>query len=376
MLNNKELKTKYVFEVIGMGAKKYGGFEKYIVEEARQLREKGYKLIVIFSINPLSKDYIDDLHTLGVETFILPHDSKIKFIKGFWNLLKKYKPRVVHTNFSSNGFYVHALCRIRGVRTHISTQHCHPNTSSLRMKIIYQFGVFLSQKKLVVSKQGTNALKEIIKFGKRKIDTLYLGVEDFQLNKEIERQNLKIDKNITAIINIAYHNPIKGVDVLIEAMNIIVNERNVKDIILFQVGGGQTGNDTNLLLEKAKNYNLNQNIIWLGIRNDVPNILTAGDIYVQPSRSEGLPLSIMEASLARLPIVATKVGGIPEVATNGENAILVPSEDPHSLAEALIHLYNEKNVRLELGCKGREMALKNFVLKSQVKKLITEYYKL
>lgn len=368
--------TMNVFEVIGMGAKKYGGFEKYIVEEARQLSEKGYRLIVIFDREPLAKNYIKDLKALGAEYEILPQTSKINFIKGFWKLLKKYKPQVVHTNFSSNLFIALPLSRLAGAKRRIATEHCLPSGVGFKQRITNQIFPIIAQKVLPVSEMSTKVLRESIWFGKKKIETLYLGVEDFKFDKVKVREELEITDNTVALMNIAYHNPVKGVDVLIEAMNIAVNKMGMKNLVLYQIGGGQTGTDTESLHNLAAKYCLEKNIVWMGIRNDVPRLLSAGDIYIQPSRSEGIPLSIMEASLASLPIIATKVGGNPEAAFENENALLVPAENPVKMSEAIRAFYHDNSLRYAYGQNGRKIAGEKFCLKQQVQRLIKEYYRI
>lgn len=365
-----------VFEVIGMGSKKYGGFEKYIVEEARQLSAKGYKLIVIFDREPLAVDYIKDLKAVGADYEVLPQTSKIGFIKGFYKLLRKYKPCVVHTNFSSNLFYALPLACFAGVKRRVSTEHCLPGGKTFKQRVVNQIFPLISQKILPVSNMSAKVLKDSIWFGKKRIETLYLGVEDFKFDKATIRKELGISDDTVALMNIAYHNPVKGVDVLIEAMNIIVNHEGIKNIVLYQIGGGQTGKDTEVLHALAEKYNLTDNVVWMGIRNDVPRLLSAGDIYVQPSRSEGIPLSIMEASLASLPIVATRVGGNCEAAKEGENALTVEPEKSQKLAEAIMTLYNDRSLRHKFGEEGRKIAMTNFSLENQVKTLIEKYYRL
>ncbi len=367
---------KVVFEIIGMGAKKYGGFEKYIVEEARQLKGKGYKLIVVFDREPVAKAYVRDLLNLGAEIEVIPQKSKWAFIKQFNHLLNVYKPEIVHTNFSSNIFMAMPLAMCHGIKRRIASEHCLPEADRLKIKVSSQIASVLANYILPVSKKSTEAMKNALWFGKKKIQTLYLGVEDLVFDRNEVRRSIGISDGAVALMNIAYHNPVKGVDVLIDAMNIIVNERGIKDIILYQIGGGQTGTDTEFLHNKVKEYGIENNVVWMGIRNDVPRLLCGGDIYVQPSRSEGCPLSIMEASLASLPVVATNVGGIPEAAINGKNAIIVQPENPEALAEGIITLYKNPELRQQYGQEGRTIALDKFCLNHNVTRLIKDYYHL
>jgi len=366
---------KTVFEVIGMGAKKYGGFEKYIVEEAHQLKAKGYHLVVIFDREPLAKDYINDLTAIGADIEIVSQSSKCGFIKGFNRLLKKYKPEVVHTNFSSNIFLAMPLAILNGVGRRIATEHCLPASDSIKLRVAVQLGNIFCHNILPVSNASSEAMINAVWFGKKKIKTLYLGVENKTFDRQEARHYLGITEDTVALMNIAYHNPVKGVDVLLDAMNIIVHEYGIKNLVLYQIGGGQTGSDTEVLHKKANDFSLEKSIVWLGIRNDVPRLLCAGDIYVQPSRSEGIPLSIMEASIASLPIVATKVGGNPEAAKDGENAFIVSPESPRELAEAILKLYKNMSLRKKYGKSGREIAIRDFCLDKNVTRLIEDYYR-
>lgn len=365
-----------VFEIIGMGSKKYGGFEKYIVEEARQLKDKGYRLVVIFDRQPLATEYVTDLENLGGVVEVLPQTSWGQFAKGFVVLLKKYRPKVVHTNFSSNMFVALPLSWLYGVRRRIGTEHCLPSFSGLRGRMVAQLMTIVAQKMLPVSNKSTECLKKAMWLRKNRVETLYLGVEDFPCDRSHSREKLGIKDDEVALMCIAYHNPVKGVDVLVDAMNIIVNEYGVKSLRLWQIGGGQTGKDTEYLHELAHKYGLDGYIVWMGIRNDVPEILPAGDIYVQPSRSEGISLSNMEASIASIPLVVTNVGGMPEVAIENENAFVVPSENPRALADAIVKLYSDKELRVKMGECGRKMALEKFCLANNVTRLIDRYYKL
>lgn len=364
-----------VFELIGMGSKKYGGFEKYIIEEARQLKEKDYKLVVIFDREPLVKEYLADLSVLGVVYEILPQNSIGQFAIGFIKLLKKYRPKVVHTNFSSNVLVALPLAYLYGAKRRIATEHCYPIFGSLKLRLVYQWITLFSNSILAVSEKSCESIKHGLFFRKRIIHTLYLGIKDFSYDKKKAMLNYGIKEGEIAIMNVAYHNPVKGVDVLLKAIHLLVYKYGINNFILYQIGGGQTGKDTETLCDLAKSLNIEDYIVWMGLQNRVPEILSAGDIYVQPSRSEGIPLSIMEASLASLPTVATNVGGNPEAARPNCNGILVAPDSPLELAEAMKCLIVDENLRKKMGEKARRYAKEKFCLERQVDILIRKYYR-
>jgi glycosyltransferase involved in cell wall biosynthesis len=98
----------------------------------------------------------------------------------------------------------------------------------------------------------------------------------------------------------------------------------------------------------------------LGERDDVPELLASADVFALSSRSEGLPLSILEAMAAGLPVVATAVGGIPELVVDGETGLLVPPGDAQALADALRRLLGDPSLRRRFGDAARERAERDF----------------
>ena len=101
-----------------------------------------------------------------------------------------------------------------------------------------------------------------------------------------------------------------------------------------------------------------------GERDDVGELLAAADLFVLSSRSEGLPLSILEAMAAGLPVVASDVGGVPELVVDGETGLLVPPGDPHALAAAIDRLLDDPDLRRRLGAAGRLRVSEQFDLES------------
>ena len=140
----------------------------------------------------------------------------------------------------------------------------------------------------------------------------------------------------------------KGFDVLLRALADVPRAR------LVLVGDG----DERAPLERlAAELGLSERVRFEGWREDPRRYLTTFDVFALPSRFEGFPLAIIEAMLARLPVVATRVGSVPEAVADGETGLLVPSDDPPALATALRSLLGDPARRAALGAKGREHAL-------------------
>jgi len=205
-----------------------------------------------------------------------------------------------------------------------------------------------------------------------KIETVYQGVDDIIYLKQIAREKYGMpDKIIMACV--AFHGHIKGIDILLEAISYLKYNYGHNDFLLYQIGGGDE-NVSLKLRNLASKLNITDLVNWMGQQDNVPEILSASDIYCQPSRSEGIPLSIMEASIASLPIVASRVGGIPEAVADGITGFLVPSENAFLFAEKLHFLLSNEKERNRLGENARQFAKENFVIQRQVKKLLSLYF--
>jgi glycosyltransferase involved in cell wall biosynthesis len=114
------------------------------------------------------------------------------------------------------------------------------------------------------------------------------------------------------------------------------------------------------LQSMATELELNKSVIFAGERQDIPTVLKAMDIYVLSSISEGISLTLIEAMSCELPVVATAVGGNPEVVVDKETGMLVPSENPAKLAEKILELIFNPAMRVTLGKNGRLRACEKF----------------
>jgi glycosyltransferase involved in cell wall biosynthesis len=148
----------------------------------------------------------------------------------------------------------------------------------------------------------------------------------------------------------------KGHKELFEAMAPLMERYSVQALI---VGGGRRMDEVRAL---AASLGLAGAVHFLGPRHDVPDLLNAMDIFVLPSYSEGLSLALLEAMAAGLPVVATAVGGTPEVVTEGDNGLLIPPRDAAALAGALERLLTDPALAQRLGAKAQAHVRKHFSL--------------
>jgi glycosyltransferase involved in cell wall biosynthesis len=116
---------------------------------------------------------------------------------------------------------------------------------------------------------------------------------------------------------------------------------------------------------EVRRLGLQDAVTLAGTRDDVPELLARADVFALSSRSEGAPLSILEAMAAGLPVVSSRVGGVPELVVDGETGLLVPPGDPAAMADALGRLVADADLRWRLGAAGRERAQRYFDVRRQ-----------
>ena len=223
---------------------------------------------------------------------------------------------------------------------------------------------------MCVSKGVKTGLENIL--GKRdNIQLHYLGVNEHEVSNPNLRHDLNIAPDAIVTTAIGFNIQIKGFDILLQSIKILKDRVIIRETDKFLIVG-VSGDEEEKLLALARNYNVENNIISTGIRNDVADILAISDIYTQPSRTEAISLSIIEAMTANLPVVATKVGGIPEAVADGITGYLCEKENPTDLANKLGKLIENPDLRKQFGAKGK-IKSQDFSLTASVQKLIKMY---
>lgn len=178
------------------------------------------------------------------------------------------------------------------------------------------------------------------------------------------RQQLKLNQSDILIGNVANFDPPKGHNHLVEAAAIVCRENPRVKFLL--IGDEREGEIADPLKERVAALGLTDKILFLGFRTDVADLLHLLDIFVLPSISEGLPLSIIEAKAAAKPIVATNVGGVSEVVFDCQNGYLVPAGDESTLAERLIKLAGDTDLRKTMGLNGYDNARAIFSMETMI----------
>jgi glycosyltransferase involved in cell wall biosynthesis len=208
-----------------------------------------------------------------------------------------------------------------------------------------------------------------------RVGTVRSGVSLPPMPTESARRKLRESLGNAAddpLIGIVAHIlPHKGFDDLVQALPLIV--RRIPRVRCLVVGEAPRKRYMNHLLELAERLAVRDRLVWVGAQDDVPRFLAAMDLFVLPSHTEGLPLTVLEAMAAGRPVVGTAVGGIPEAVRHGETGFVVPPRDPRRLAEAVIDVLANPALAKSMGEAGRARAGEAFTLDAEARQTRAQY---
>lgn len=260
--------------------------------------------------------------------------------------------------------------------TIITTEHDPFKLGSFKT-LVKKFLLKNASKIVTVSKDNAKLIEKLYPEQKNKITTIHNGIDTTwwhsQLLRFTEEDRRKIKEelfeakeNTLIVCSIAALHERKGLKYLIETMPTIVKEfTNTKLII---VGDGQQRNELENLISKLE---LENHVKLLGQQKETPKILKSSDIFVLPSLREAFGLVNLEAMLTPLPVVASKVGGIPEVIEDGKTGILVEEANTDELVKALSCLINSPEKRKKFALAGQKRVTEKFT----AEKMAQEYEK-
>ena len=211
-------------------------------------------------------------------------------------------------------------------------------------------------------------LKEKDEIPQNKIDVILNGIDTNKYKpiddreKQLIRQSLGINNDVILVSYTGQLADYKGINDLLSAIEIL-RETGITIFYLF-VGSGPL---------KDKVISAGENVMVLGKRNDVNKIVAASDIFVAPSTwHEAFGFTIAEASACGVPVVATNVGGIPEIVKQGVSGFIVPVRSPQEISNKIQSLASNKELRINMGNEGRRHAIENFT----VERMAIETYQL
>jgi len=314
---------------------------------------------------------------------IIPFDLRNRFnfrnISYLASIIKEKNIQIVHSQGARVDFFARFAAKRTKVPVVISTVQMPVEGFNVNFfkKTIYIFLDRFSEKFvnrfIVVSEALKKRLIEKHRISSGKVSLIYNGVEiesdtRFRIpdtRKKI-REELKIPENTMLVGTIGRLVWQKGLPYFLEAVEIITQSpiTNHQSPVFLIVGEGELRSELENL---AKRLEISDRVIFTGFRKDVKEILAALDILVLASLREGFPMITLEAMAMGEPVVATDIEGIREQVINGETGILVPLKNPQALAEAILRLAQDKELRTRMGLAGRRLVEQKFDIREIIK---------
>ena len=176
-----------------------------------------------------------------------------------------------------------------------------------------------------------------------------------QADRSRIRRDLGVDMGICLIGTVGRLTPVKGLSYLIQSVSILLRRR--KNVRLLIVGDGAIRKD---LEAQARDLGIGESVVFLGHREDTLELMQALDIFVLPSLSEGIPMALLEAMAVSRAVVASRVGGIPEIVEDGVEGILVEPMDVTRLAESCMRLIDSPETAMKMGAQAWKRVVQDF----------------
>lgn len=358
-----------------------GGAQKYVLDIAKGTKDAGFEAVVASQQNShlyetLSRDKIKFIEVKHLQREI-DLIMELELAWELYKIIRREKPDILHLNSSKVGALGAVVGKLARVPKIIFTAHGwafndpRPRSQIKAIEFISRFAAIFQDKIICVSDYDRQKALERKIATHEKLATIHNGIDvkslEF-LSKEEARGKLKLGEKDFVVGTIANFYKAKSLDTIVfSAISAIHENPDIRFVIIGD--GPEMGKIESLI----KRYKLEDYFTLPGIIKNAVAYLKAFDIFIMPSKKEGLPYALLEAMAANILCVASAVGGIPEIIINGENGILIKDMTPGKLQEALSKLTKLKGERKKLAKAGRQTVQEKFSLEKMIKETMSVY---
>lgn len=358
----------------------WGGAQRYVFDLATNIPKSTFETVVLCGegerlVKKLKEKTIRvvRLESLGRNM------SFLKDVKTFIDLIKvlrRERPDVLHLNSSKIGGIGAVAGRLTGVPQIIFTGHGwawnedRNPISKFFITCAHWSTVILCDKVIAVSEKIAKEIERLPLINTSKIVVIHNGINDIEYAERFAARAVLNDRISEKfwVGTIAELHKNKGVDTLIRAF-VNVSKKHTNTALLV-IGEGEERNNLTRLIEEL---NLSKKVHLLGFVDEARKFLKAFDVFVLASRTEAFPYVPLEAGLAQLPMIATRVGGIPELISDEKNGLLIDVNDTETLTEKIENLLENSTKATVLGHNLRKTVEQHFSTDSMVQKTLSVY---
>ena len=338
-----------------------GGLEEIIRTYARLLDKRKFTVIVAYAVGGFVSSGLRSLP--GVRMVPVDIRSRPMRLLRLWSLAREFRPDIVHNHFSWYGLLVGMLTGAKRVET----IHNVYDWFTWWQRHSYAAYCLLANRIIAVSEIVRRfTVQHFPLIREDKIIVIHNGIDVDRFHSEAGSGQLRSELGLSGsevVIGFAGRlEDQKGVTYLLDAAHRLGEQHH--NFTLIVLGDGSLAS---ALRDKAVALHLS-NTLFLGFRADAARYFSVFDIYALPSLYEGLPLSVLEAMASECPVVASSVGGVPEVVEDGVTGFLVAPKKVDELVDRLQKLIQNEDLRIRLGKAGRERVVHHFSAASMVAK--------
>jgi glycosyltransferase involved in cell wall biosynthesis len=368
MKNKNTINIAYMIDGLGLG-----GAERLMIPLLSNLDRQYFSPRVCVFQNRNGNPIADDLVALGIPVDLLhiPYLRDVTAIPRLIRYMKEFQTDLVHTqlefadtlgNLAAKWLRKPSVCTVHTIPSQDMNAKLHLHQDVEFFCLRHFCDMVIS-----VSEEAQRFHMDVGRMSAQKTCTIYNGIDlanfstaALQSDPQTVRREFDIPQSATLLITVAVLRELKGIQFMIRAMPAILEA--CPDTYYLVVG---SGDHYEKLVDEARLQGVENRVIFAGARKDIPALLSAANLFVLPTLTEALPTVLAEAMSARLPILATRVGGVPEMIVDDLNGRLVEPGEPNLLAAACIELIRSPETRAEMGARGRVVVEQKFDVRAQ-----------
>jgi len=338
---------------------KIGGLENVVCNLSRDIRDFDIEICCFDSLGV----YSEELEKKGIKVSFLPRKKGVDWLYALRlsKFIKSQRIDIIHAHNFTAWFYA-GLAGFLSDKKVVYTEHDNSYASSRHVRLISNLLKRKTAKVITVSQNVKSTFEKYS--GVKEVEVVYNGIDKDVFKpvdiaeKNLRRKQYGFSENDILLGMVGRIDKLKNQRCLIEVLPELIGKfgQNTKLIL---IGDGCLKES---LQGKVKNMHLDKNVNFMGERSDIAGLLPVLDVFLLPSLAEGLPVSVIEAMACGLAIVASRVGGIPELIQDGENGILIDPKKKEDLLQAIIKLLNDKEQRQIMGQRARNKFIESFSL--------------
>ena len=358
----------------GLFSYQFGGSERVGVDLALEFKRRGYQ-VVCFAFHDSDGPMRMELERAGIRCLDLNYQKfggvlrRARYYWAFWRMLRKERIRALHVHHHGAMILCGIPGRLAGTGRVVMTEHglqaLLERADARRLTVRYCR--YASDITLVEPGQLQYFHKEL-GFPIEKLHCIPNGVRipaRTPLRVAQRRFEFGLGREVFAFFYVGRLNPVKDLGTMLEAFATLATTGSIQTR-LYLVGDGP---DRAALEARRDALGLGERVTFLGARSDVTEVLMAADAFVMSSKSEGLPMALLEAMAAGVPCIATAVGGIPDL-FGDDRGLSVPAQDGLALADAMAAIIQSPELRQRLVSKATANLVRNYALDAIVNRYL------